>query len=98
MLPRWERLLFYSIHISDSFPDGLGNTSGQVGHNLMDHHYRVGASGSIDGIQDQYYLMEEDLMESTFPGLEILMQNQAKRLSPRFRISGKRRTKSFLRY
>jgi choline dehydrogenase-like flavoprotein len=29
--------------VSDAFPDGLGNSSGQVGHNLMDHHYRVGS-------------------------------------------------------
>ena len=40
--------------ISDAFPNGLGNSSGQVGHNLMDHHYGVGASGSFDGFEDQY--------------------------------------------
>ncbi len=34
---------------SDVFPDGLGNGSGQLGHNLMDHHYRVGASGFAEG-------------------------------------------------
>src|SRR5690606_664395 len=28
---------------SDRFPDGLGNDSGQVGHNLMDHHSSAGA-------------------------------------------------------
>lgn len=39
---------------SDAFPNGLGNGSEQVGHNLMDHHYGVGASGSYDGFQDQY--------------------------------------------
>jgi choline dehydrogenase-like flavoprotein len=41
--------------ISDEFPNGLGNGSGQVGHNLMDHHYRVGASGAYDGFKDQYF-------------------------------------------
>lgn len=41
--------------ISRRFPDGLGNSSGQAGHNLMDHHYRVGASGAIDGFEDKYY-------------------------------------------
>jgi choline dehydrogenase-like flavoprotein len=41
--------------VSDVFPDGLGNTSGQVGHNLMDHHYGVGAYGDYDGFQDQYF-------------------------------------------
>jgi choline dehydrogenase-like flavoprotein len=40
--------------VSDAFPDGLGNSSGQVGHNLMDHHYRVGATGNYDGFKDQY--------------------------------------------
>lgn len=39
---------------SDAFPNGLGNTSGQVGHNLMDHHYGVGANGTFEGFQDKY--------------------------------------------
>ncbi len=41
--------------VSDAFPEGLGNSSGQVGHNLMDHHYGVGAYGSFDGFEDQYF-------------------------------------------
>ena len=41
--------------VSDAFPNGLGNSSEQVGHNLMDHHYGVGASGSYEGFQDKYY-------------------------------------------
>lgn len=40
--------------ISDAFPNGLGNSSGQVGHNLMDHHYGVGATGESDDFADQY--------------------------------------------
>jgi choline dehydrogenase-like flavoprotein len=40
--------------ISDAFPTGLGNSSDQVGRNLMDHHYGVGAYGSFDGFQDKY--------------------------------------------
>lgn len=40
---------------SEHFPDGLGNGSGQVGHNLMDHHFRVGAVGTFDGFGDKYY-------------------------------------------
>jgi len=40
---------------SDAFPDGLGNSSGQLGHNLMDHHFRTGASGEIEGYDDMYY-------------------------------------------
>ncbi len=37
------------------FPEGLGNTSGTLGHYLMDHHFRTGASGEYDGFGDQYY-------------------------------------------
>lgn len=40
---------------SDRFPNGLGNDSGELGHNLMDHHYRTGAMGAYDGFEDQYY-------------------------------------------
>lgn len=40
---------------SESFPDGLGNGSGELGHNLMDHHYGMGASGVLPGFEDTYY-------------------------------------------
>lgn len=40
---------------SDRFPNGMGNDSGELGHNLMDHHYRLGAMGSYDGFEDMYY-------------------------------------------
>jgi len=40
---------------SNRFPNGLGNDSEQVGHNLMDHHFGVGADGDFDGFEDQYY-------------------------------------------
>lgn len=40
---------------SNRFPNGLGNDSGELGHNLMDHTYRVGAMGVVDGFDDQYY-------------------------------------------
>jgi choline dehydrogenase-like flavoprotein len=40
---------------SSRFPNGFGNDSGQVGHNLMDHHSSSGASGTHDGFKDQYY-------------------------------------------
>ena len=39
---------------SDRFPNGLGNDSGELGHNLMDHHFRVGANAKIDGYEDKY--------------------------------------------
>lgn len=41
---------------SNRFPNGLGNDSGELGHNLMDHHFRVGASGTFDGFEDKYYV------------------------------------------
>lgn len=41
--------------ISDRFPNGLGNDSGQLGHNLMDHHSSSGASGVHEGYSDRYY-------------------------------------------
>ena len=40
---------------SDAFPNGFGNTSEQVGHNLMDHHYGVGARCRFDGFEDKYF-------------------------------------------
>lgn len=40
---------------SDAFPNGFGNSSGQLGHNLMDHHLGAGASGQLDMFQDKYY-------------------------------------------
>ncbi|MGB3801053.1 MAG: GMC family oxidoreductase [Lewinella sp.] len=40
---------------SERFPDGLGNDSGELGHNLMDHHYGLGGSGTFEGMEDQYY-------------------------------------------
>ena len=35
--------------------DGMIDKSDQLGRNLMDHHFRVGASGSLDGYGDKYY-------------------------------------------
>lgn len=40
---------------SKRFENGLGNDSGELGHNIMDHHYFVGAMGDYDGFEDQYY-------------------------------------------
>ena len=40
--------------VSDVFANGFGNSSEQVGHNLMDHHYGVGAQGESDDFSDQY--------------------------------------------
>jgi choline dehydrogenase-like flavoprotein len=40
---------------TDIWPDGLGSSSGELGHNLMDHHLGVGASGIVEGYEDKYY-------------------------------------------
>jgi choline dehydrogenase-like flavoprotein len=40
---------------SSYFPNGFGNSSGQVGLNLMDHHKGVGATGMYEGFKDKYY-------------------------------------------
>jgi len=40
---------------SKRFPNGLGNDSGELGHNIMDHHFRIGAAGVFDGHNDKYY-------------------------------------------
>lgn len=35
------------------WPGGLGSSSGELGHNLMDHHFRLGASGTLEGMEDK---------------------------------------------
>jgi choline dehydrogenase-like flavoprotein len=41
--------------VSDRFPNGLGNDSGELGHNLMDHHFKVGAAGISEEFGDKYF-------------------------------------------
>jgi choline dehydrogenase-like flavoprotein len=36
------------------WPEGLGSSSGELGHNVMDHHFRCGASGTAEGFSDYY--------------------------------------------
>ena len=40
---------------SNRFPNGLGNDSGQLGRNLMDHHYAAGAAADVEGFDDKFY-------------------------------------------
>lgn len=40
---------------TDVWPDGLGSSSGELGHNIMDHHLGVGAGGDVEGYDDKYY-------------------------------------------
>lgn len=51
---------FGSTHImlnsvSDRFPNGFGNDSGELGCNIMDHHLSVGANARAEGFDDMYY-------------------------------------------
>ena len=41
--------------VSESFPTGIANSSGALGHYLMDHLYGAGASGRVEGFEDEYY-------------------------------------------
>jgi len=67
---------------SETFPNGMGNESGELGHNIMDHHLGVGASASVEGFEDKYYIGRRP------NGVYI----------PRFRnIGGKTNQKDFLR-
>ncbi len=66
---------------TEIYPDGLGSSSGELGHNLMDHHFRVGANGEMPGFEDMYYFGRK-------PGGIYL---------PRFRNIGQDKQKDFLR-
>jgi hypothetical protein len=40
---------------TDVWDGGLGSSSGELGHNLMDHHFKCGAGGDVEGYEDKYY-------------------------------------------
>ena len=79
----WININFNAIKIKIRFPNGMGNDSGELGHNLMDHHFQVGASGKFEGLEDKIIIMAIDLT-----GIYI----------PKFRnIGGKTNRKDFKR-
>lgn len=39
---------------TDIWENGLGSSSGELGHNVMDHHFRIGASARVEGFEDKY--------------------------------------------
>ncbi len=68
--------------VSTSFPNGLGNSSLQVGHNLMDHVVNEGTYGTFNGLLDKYY-------EGRSPGTIYI---------PRFQnLDGKTKNLDFIR-
>ena len=40
---------------SAEFPDGVANSSGVLGHYMLNHNSRLGASGYLDSLRDRYY-------------------------------------------
>ena len=40
---------------SKKFPNGIANSSGVLGHYLMDHVYNAGATGRIEGYHNEFY-------------------------------------------
>src|SRR5690606_28395265 len=40
---------------SSAFPNGIANSSGVLGHYLIDHIYNASASGDMEGFADDYY-------------------------------------------
>lgn len=47
-------LLMNSVAMG-AMPEDVANRSGELGHNLMDHHFRCGANGEAEGYDDKYY-------------------------------------------
>ncbi len=45
---------FILMNSKEHHPNGLGNGSDQLGRNVMDHHFLVGAGGKLDGYEDKY--------------------------------------------
>jgi choline dehydrogenase-like flavoprotein len=75
--------------VSSSFPNGLGNSSKQLGHNLMDHIVNEGSYGTYDGLKDKYY-------EGRSPGTiyiprfqNLTKQTETSKFSRGFGIQGK---------
>ncbi len=61
---------------SDRFPEGLGNSSGQVGRNLMDHFQIAGAEGELHRFRDRYYSRSDSREASIFQGSRILVRKR----------------------
>ena len=73
---------------TDVWPGGLGSSSGELGHNLMDHHFRCGANGDFAGHEDRYVYGRRPT-GFYIPRFRNLA-GDAPRLSARLRLSGQR--------
>ena len=43
------------MNSTEHFSEGMGNASGELGRNIMDHHLNIGAYGTFEGFEDMYY-------------------------------------------
>ena len=43
------------LNSKEHFANGMGNASGELGRNMMDHHLNVGAACTVEGFEDIYY-------------------------------------------
>ena len=71
---------------TDIWPGGLGSSSGELGHNLMDHHFRCGAQGTLSGTGRQV-LLRPPSQRHLHPAVPQPVRRQA-RVSARFRLPG----------
>ena len=71
---------------TDVWPGGLGSSSGELGHNLMDHHFRCGAEGQIMRAGRQVLLWSPP-QRHLCPAVPQPVRRQT-RLPARFRLPG----------
>ena len=62
---------------TDVWPGGLGSSSGELGHNLMDHHFRCGANGGAGGARRQATTTAGGPRASTSRAIEICSATSA---------------------
>ena len=71
---------------SNRFPNGMGNDSGELGHNLMDHHFKIGQR-----LQQIYLkiniILETDQMDFICQDLEFRRKTKPNRLYKRLWFS-----------
>ena len=83
------RILFNSA--TPEFPNGLANSSGELGHNLMDHVMDGGADAAIPGFEDQavigrrpngIYVPRFRNVKTKQPGISARLWISGRRLPP----------------
>ena len=77
---------------TDVWPGGLGSSRGELGHNLMDHHFRFGAKGVIHELRRPQRLRAAARPASTFRAIETSSATSAS-YSPRLWLPGQRESR-----